>query len=257
MAKEKSQTVMASEEPHVEFAVGHPDLADSTSWWKQTMLRRLYFMMPLLFLGSTTLGYDGSLLNGLQTMPSWQNCKSCWVLQGSSTDTCPRFRSSHRIITRHLRRHAWLWRPRRALVRSLHRRLPRAAKRHRSRLSVRPVGSPPTSFPSCREPESHVPGGSFLYWLWKQHQQRNLPLIDHRDRTSKASRKGDDIVQHTVVPWCNRRGLDFIRNLDDSNRQYPMASAHRSPVLDARHPASRSLLLPGITTLVDKQRKRR
>ncbi|OLN88134.1 Lactose permease 1 [Colletotrichum chlorophyti] len=41
-------------------------------WYKQTELRKLYFMMVFLFLGSTTLGYDGSLLNGLQTMQSWQ-----------------------------------------------------------------------------------------------------------------------------------------------------------------------------------------
>lgn len=51
-------------------------MASELPWWKQTMLRRLYFWMPFLFLGSTTLGYDGSVLNGLQTMNSWQNCKS-------------------------------------------------------------------------------------------------------------------------------------------------------------------------------------
>jgi hypothetical protein len=45
------------------------------SWWKQPNLRRLYLMLPFLFLGSTTLGYDGSLLNGLQSMGSWQDCK--------------------------------------------------------------------------------------------------------------------------------------------------------------------------------------
>ncbi|KAH8896735.1 general substrate transporter [Thozetella sp. PMI_491] len=42
-------------------------------WYKQPNLRQLYFMMVFLFLGSTTLGYDGSLLNGLQTMTSWQD----------------------------------------------------------------------------------------------------------------------------------------------------------------------------------------
>lgn len=54
--------------------IGHP-MGSEVPWWKQQMLRRLYFMMPFLFLGSTTLGYDGSLLNGLQTMDSWQDCK--------------------------------------------------------------------------------------------------------------------------------------------------------------------------------------
>lgn len=43
--------------------------------WQQKGLRQLYGMMVFLFLGSTTLGYDGSLLNGLQTMDTWQTCK--------------------------------------------------------------------------------------------------------------------------------------------------------------------------------------
>lgn len=44
--------------------------------WKQKELRKLYLMFLFLFLGSTTLGYDASLLNGLQTMNSWQACES-------------------------------------------------------------------------------------------------------------------------------------------------------------------------------------
>jgi hypothetical protein len=251
MGNEKSATEMALEESQVEFAIGHPDLADSTSWWKQTMLRRLYFMMPLLFLGSTTLGYDGSLLNGLQTMPSWQDCKSPRSVQSSFTDMGPRFQSPDRIIARHLWRHAWLRRPRRSLVRSIHCRLPWPTERHRSRLSLRTIGSPPPSFPSCLEPKSHVPRRSLLYWLRKQHQQRNMPTIDRRNRTSKASRKGDDSVQHTLVSRRNYRSLDFVRNLDNSRRQHPMTSTHRPPVLDAWHPASCPLFLPGITALVD------
>jgi len=47
---------------------------DPRPWYKQPELRKLYLMMPFLFLGSTTLGYDGSLLNGLQTMPAWKSC---------------------------------------------------------------------------------------------------------------------------------------------------------------------------------------
>lgn len=43
-------------------------------WWRHKGLRRLYIMMPILFLGATTNGYDGSLLNGLQTMVPWQEC---------------------------------------------------------------------------------------------------------------------------------------------------------------------------------------
>jgi hypothetical protein len=45
------------------------------AWYKHPGLRRLYLMMPILFLGSTINGYDGSLLNGLQTMDPWQECR--------------------------------------------------------------------------------------------------------------------------------------------------------------------------------------
>lgn len=34
------------------------------TWWKDPGLRRLYIMAPILFLGSTINGYNGSLLNG-------------------------------------------------------------------------------------------------------------------------------------------------------------------------------------------------
>jgi hypothetical protein len=78
MAYDKEMAMMTtSAEEHVEFTIGHPDFKeDATPWWKQKNLRKLYLMMPLLFLVSTTLGYDGSLLNGLQTMPTWQECES-------------------------------------------------------------------------------------------------------------------------------------------------------------------------------------
>ncbi|KAG2416057.1 hypothetical protein HFD88_007249 [Aspergillus terreus] len=43
------------------------------TWWKHTGLRKLYALMPILLLGSTINGYDGSLLNGLQTMAPWRD----------------------------------------------------------------------------------------------------------------------------------------------------------------------------------------
>ncbi len=46
------------------------------TWWKHKGLRKLYAMMPILFLGATINGYDSSLLNGLQTLKPWQNCRS-------------------------------------------------------------------------------------------------------------------------------------------------------------------------------------
>ncbi|KAL4964608.1 uncharacterized protein BDV14DRAFT_209220 [Aspergillus stella-maris] len=49
----------------------HVELPNGSS--KHSGLRRLYIMMPILFPGSTIDGYDGSLLNGLQTMPPWRD----------------------------------------------------------------------------------------------------------------------------------------------------------------------------------------
>lgn len=58
-----------------DVAVPFQPTEDERPWYKQPELRKLYLMMPFLFLGSTTLGYDGSLLNGLQTMPAWKECR--------------------------------------------------------------------------------------------------------------------------------------------------------------------------------------
>ena len=46
------------------------------TWWKRRGLRKLYLMMPILMLCATVNGYDGSLLNGLQTMIPWENCEN-------------------------------------------------------------------------------------------------------------------------------------------------------------------------------------
>ncbi|KAJ4305061.1 hypothetical protein N0V90_000591 [Kalmusia sp. IMI 367209] len=43
------------------------------TWYKDPGLRKLYFLIPILFLGATINGYDGSLLNGLQTLNPWQD----------------------------------------------------------------------------------------------------------------------------------------------------------------------------------------
>lgn len=56
------------------FSEGQIDVPEVT-WYKDPGLRKLYLMMPILLLGSTINGYDGSLLNGLQTMVPWQDCE--------------------------------------------------------------------------------------------------------------------------------------------------------------------------------------
>lgn len=67
-------------ETEAQVALGVPELVAGihvpvVTWWKHAGLRKLYLMMPILMLSATTNGYDGSLLNGLQTMVPWQDCK--------------------------------------------------------------------------------------------------------------------------------------------------------------------------------------
>lgn len=61
--------------PHDRVEMNQGFYVPPVTWYKNAGLRKLYLMMPILFLGATTNGYDGSLLNGLQTMDPWQECK--------------------------------------------------------------------------------------------------------------------------------------------------------------------------------------
>lgn len=45
---------------------------DGVPWWKKGHLVRLNLLMVLCMLSSTNNGYDGSMLNGLQSMETWQ-----------------------------------------------------------------------------------------------------------------------------------------------------------------------------------------
>ena len=43
------------------------------AWWKNPRLIRLNCCILLLLITSSTNGYDGSMMNGLQTLPQWQS----------------------------------------------------------------------------------------------------------------------------------------------------------------------------------------
>lgn len=55
--------------------------ADQVTWYKKPNLRFLYLCLVPAAMGvEMTTGYDGSVLNGLQAVASWQTCKfSLWV----------------------------------------------------------------------------------------------------------------------------------------------------------------------------------
>ena len=54
--------------------VNFAELPNNTaaSWWKDRGMRVGMFHITILYLAVFSLGYDGSLLNGLQALPSWQ-----------------------------------------------------------------------------------------------------------------------------------------------------------------------------------------
>lgn len=43
------------------------------TWWKRRNLRNLYFLLTIPLLGSWAEGYDGSMMNALQTSQEWQD----------------------------------------------------------------------------------------------------------------------------------------------------------------------------------------
>lgn len=43
------------------------------TWYKNARLRRLYFYCVILILTNVANGFDGSMMNGLQSLPFWQN----------------------------------------------------------------------------------------------------------------------------------------------------------------------------------------
>lgn len=46
---------------------------DGLRWWQKPSLLRLNFCLFSLFLFAAAIGYDGSMMNGLQALPQWQD----------------------------------------------------------------------------------------------------------------------------------------------------------------------------------------
>ncbi|KAI8972167.1 hexose transporter [Trametes punicea] len=53
---------------------GYTDFIDrSKPWWKNTRIVKLNLCIALLLITSSTNGYDGSMMNGLQSLPQWND----------------------------------------------------------------------------------------------------------------------------------------------------------------------------------------
>jgi MFS family permease len=46
----------------------------AVSWFTDPGLRKLYFLLATVIMVSATNGFDGSMMNGLQTVDNWENC---------------------------------------------------------------------------------------------------------------------------------------------------------------------------------------
>lgn len=47
----------------------------AVTWYKDPALRRTYICLMFVVLTSATNGYDGSMINGLQSLTYWQDCE--------------------------------------------------------------------------------------------------------------------------------------------------------------------------------------
>lgn len=45
------------------------------TWFTDPAMRKTYICLMFVILTSATNGYDGSMVNGLQTLAPWQECK--------------------------------------------------------------------------------------------------------------------------------------------------------------------------------------
>lgn len=65
-------------------------LCTQDKWWRLPHLRKLNLLILIPFFASYVGGFDGSMLNGIQTVQNWQECKAaplgaCYF-QGQYTD---------------------------------------------------------------------------------------------------------------------------------------------------------------------------
>lgn len=77
------------------FEVGGREFPRIT-WWKEPGMRGLYICLMFAVLTSATNGYDGSMMNGLQTLPQWKDCESPFYNTATKL-TIPSFQHSRSI----------------------------------------------------------------------------------------------------------------------------------------------------------------
>lgn len=80
-----------------------------------------------------------------------------------------------------------------------------------------------------------------------------MPSLDHRDRTSPASRPSNDDLQHTLVPRCHSRGVDDLRYTYSHHFGFVVATTRWTAMRYAWYPALVRVSTAGVSALVGQQ----
>jgi len=267
----------------------HLDVPDVT-WYKDPGLRKLYLLMPFLFLGATINGYDGSLLNGLQTMDPWQKCTCMravdeWLLTNTDFNhptgariglinamqnvgaicalpfcESKRFRAEHNGLTIASGIHCGSIGPQGGSHPGTHRCVCGGDTSGRARRESEQVRGRTLS---CRTRVSNVVRSQILGMqvanqlsIQNECRPRLCAPANHGARPSPASRQTRHHVQHTVVCGVDHRSLDCVRH-DQAYRRYLVDC---SDVLASSHAAStnrRDLVSAGKSALAVLSRSTR
>jgi hypothetical protein len=156
------------------------------SWWKEPGMRGLYVCLMFAVLTSATTGYDGSMMNDLQALDQWANCK-CYLSDSARLVTyksCSSISQPKRSHSRPPECHHVRWKHSCLADCSLHRRYFWKTSWHHH-------GLHPHDHRCCTSVHGHqhsdVYCGSFLDWLRSGHCPWFGTTVDCRACSSPAS----------------------------------------------------------------------
>lgn len=149
----------------------------AVTWYKDPALRRTYICLMFVILTSATNGYDGSMINGLQSLQYWQECENLFTtLWNPNQLTTLRLRVPQGLPPRSSGLYHVHWFSRRFACGSLHRRRSGKKVGHHDRLSDHDPWCDPPDY--LDQPED-VHCRSLLPWIRYCHCPRSFTPSRH------------------------------------------------------------------------------
>ena len=149
----------------------------AVTWYKDPALRKTYICLMFVVLTSATNGYDGSMINGLQSLHYWQECE--YLLHETDDPnqlTSPRFRIPHWLPSWSSGLYYVHWLSRRFACGPLHRRRSGKKMGHNDRLSHHDSWCDP---PDDLDQPEDVHRRSLLPWIWYCNCPRSFAASCH------------------------------------------------------------------------------